>query len=239
MTRLITPEDLYAMALAGDPRISPDGKRIAFVRTTIDRESYEYRRSIWIVPADGGEPRQFTSGPKDSTPRWSPDGAWLAFVRAPAGEVQPKTEEERSRGAGAPQLWLIPSDGGEARQLTHLRYGAGEAVWSPDGETILFTAETGSPDDPEADDAALTGKRIPKVRTIERMWYRLDGHGYTYELRTHLFSVPATGGAPRQLTDGDWDDREPCWSPDGKRIAITVGARRGTMALAGVAGVGV
>ena len=223
MSRLLTPEDLYALTLAGDPRISPDGERIAFVKTSIERDAYEYRRSIWMVSSDGGEPRQFTSGPNDSAPRWSPDGNWLAFLRAPAGEVQPKNEEERDRGVGAPQLWIIPVDGGEARQLTHLRYGAGAAVWSPDGETILFSAETGTPDDAEADDAALKGKRVPKVRTIERMWYRLDGHGYTYELRSHLFTTSIDGCAPRQLTDGDWDDSSPAWSPDSKRIAFISG----------------
>ncbi|HEV2405940.1 MAG TPA: S9 family peptidase, partial [Ktedonobacterales bacterium] len=220
MPRSLTPEDLYKLTLAGDPRISPDGARIAYVRTTMDADSYEYRNSIWMVPSDGGEPRQFTSGPKDSSPRWSPDGAYLAFLRAPGGDTQPKTEEERARGVGKPQLWLIAADGGEARQLTHLRHGAGAAAWSPDGETILFSAETGEPDDHEVDDAALKGKRIPKVRTIERMWYRLDGHGYTYELRTHLFTITKDGGEPRQLTDGDWDDNSAVWSPDGARVAF-------------------
>ena len=220
MSRTLTPEDLYALTLAHDPRISPDGAHIAYVQTTIDRDSYEYRRSIWMISTDGGESRQFTSGPQDSAPRWSPDGNWLAFLRAPGGDVRPKNEEDRQRGVGAPQLWLIPVDGGEARQLTRLRYGAGDAVWSPDGETILFSAETGEPDDHEVDDAALKDKRIPKVRTIERMWHRLDGHGYTYELRTRLFTITKEGGEPKQLTDGDWDDNAPAWSPDGKRIAF-------------------
>ena len=80
-------------------------------------------------------PRRFTAGPNDTSPRWSPDGAALAFVRAPQGEVKPANTEERARGVGKPQIWLLPTDGGEARQLTFLRYGAGNPVWSPDGAT--------------------------------------------------------------------------------------------------------
>jgi dipeptidyl aminopeptidase/acylaminoacyl peptidase len=220
MTRALTAEDLYAITLAEDPRIAPDGTRIAFVRVEMDRERYEYRRSIWLVPAAGGEPRRFTAGPNDRAPRWSPDGTQLAFVRAPAGEVKPANAEERERGVGKPQIWLMPVDGGEARQMTFLRYGAGAPEWSPDSQTLLFAAETGTPDDSEAEDAALSAKPLPRVRTIERMWHRMDGRGFNYALRTHLFRMPAAGGEPEQLTSGDWDDGQAKWSPDGTRIAF-------------------
>ncbi len=221
MPRMLTPEDLYALKLAGDPRISPDGTRIAYVRIAMDRDSYEYRRTIWMVPTAGGEARQFTSGPNDTSPRWSPDGKTLAFLRAPAGDVKPANEQERDRGKGKPQIWVMPADGGEARQLTYLRHGAGAPMWSPDSTTLAFAAETGELDDAEANDAALHDKRVPKVRTIDRLWYRIDGHGYNYDLRAHLFIVRVDGGEPQQITDGDWDDAEPAWSPDGKRLAFT------------------
>src|SRR5215472_11975789 len=100
MPRLLAPEDLYALKLVEDPRIAPDGTRIAYVQMSIDRESYEYRRSIWVAPFEDGEPRQFTAGPNDSAPSWSPDGRMLAFLRAPGGEVKPADETERDKGKG-------------------------------------------------------------------------------------------------------------------------------------------
>src|SRR5438105_13794821 len=221
MTRQLKPEDLYSIRLVDDPQISPEGERIAYVVTAIDRETYDYKRSIWIVPAKDGTPRRYTAGDNDTHPRWSPDGTRLAFVRGPLGDVKPKNKEERDRGVGKPQLWVLPADGGEARQLTWLRDGAGDPTWSPESATIIFTAEIGQPDDPEAADAQLDEKRVPAVRTIDRLWHRLDGKGWIYERRSHLFRIPVSGGDPEQLTDGDWDDGSPAYSPDGRRVAFT------------------
>ena len=222
MTRPLTPEDFYAIRVVEEVDISPDGARIAYVAQGVDRESYEYRRSIWVVPAEGGEPRRLTSGPNDHAPRWSPDGRSLAFVRSPARPTPPRTIAERDKGVGQGQIWILPLDGGEATQLTSMRYGAGTPTWSPDGQTMLFTAKTGEPEEPEVADSAIgdDAKQLPRVRTISRLWHKLDGVGFIYEQRTQLFTIPATGGEPRQLTEGDYDAGDADWSPDGKMIAF-------------------
>ncbi len=223
--RRLTPNDLLAITVIEDPQLSPDGAQLAYVQVKIDRESYEYRRTIWLVATSGdGAPRRFTSGQNDTTPRWSPDGRSLAFLRAPASEVKPATIAERANGKGKPQVWVMPTDGGEARRLTTLRHGAGAPVWSPDGATLLLASQVGEPDDHEVDDAALASdgaKHWPRVRTIDRLWYKYDSVGYIYELRAHLFSVAVATGETRQLTEGDYDDGAPAWSPDGQRIAFT------------------
>src|SRR3954463_10333922 len=123
-------EDVYELTYVGQARISPDGSRVAYVVTSLDRESNEYRAAIWVAPVDGSEePRPFTSGERrDGLPRWSPDGSWLAFT-SNRGEKEEK-----------PQLYVIAAEGGEARRLTELQEAVEDAGWSPDSTRVAFTA---------------------------------------------------------------------------------------------------
>lgn len=227
MSRSMTIEDLYNVKLVSNPRISPDGQSVACVVKTIDQKTYEYHTAIWLVPAAGGEARRYTMGKASAgNPSWSPDGRWLAFVSDREGELPGKGEKEQKKlGKGKPQIWLLPTSGGEARQLTFMEHGASNPVWSPDGKSILFAAPVG-PSDEETED----GKPLPKVRVIDRLWYRLDGVGFIHERRQHLFLIDNVGSAihqepthrePIQLTDGDWDDSDASWSPDCSTIAFT------------------
>ena len=220
MSRGITAEDLYRWKWVSDPQISPDGKRIAYVVKSVDQDAGEYRHAIWVVPTDGqvGDARRFTFGPKnDHTPRWSPDGKWLAFVSDREGPAGKDAKEEKAQGRGKSQIWVVPTDGGEARQLTFLKQGASRPVWSPDSTQIVFSSKMGGDDEDEEEGK----KKMPKARHISTLRYKLDGTGWTYDRRTHLFLIAAEGGEPRQLTDGDWDDGDAAWSPDGQYLAFS------------------
>src|SRR5712691_1508382 len=135
--RNITEKDLWDFVWIGDPQVSPNGSRVAFVRVTVNEKKEGYNTSIWSVPTSGGEePHQLTKGDHDSTPRWSPDGKFLLFVRATEKDGKPEPS----------QLSILPMAGGDSFSFTDLPKGASNPVWSPDGKTIAFSSETNAED---------------------------------------------------------------------------------------------
>jgi dipeptidyl aminopeptidase/acylaminoacyl peptidase len=202
------PQDVYALTSVGDPRISPDGRRVAYVVSRIDQEANAYRTAIWVAPLDGSEePRQFTSGERsDHSPRWSSDGRWLAFVSNRDGE-----DEKKAHG----ELYVLPADGGEPRRLTDGKESVDSVAWSPDSSRIAFARRVRDEAYEEEDE-----RRRPP-RRFTRVFFKLDSVGWTGDRRKHVFVVGVDGGDERQLTDGDCENEAPAWSPDGSRIVFT------------------
>jgi len=202
------PEDVYALTSVSEPRLSPDGLRVAYVVSRIDREENGYRSAVWVAPLDGSEePRRFTSGDRsDASPRWSPDGHWLAFVSNRDGE------EKQSHG----ELYVLPADGGEPRRLTEGKEGVESISWSPDSRRIAFSRRVRD----EAYEVEDDDRRRPP-RRFTRLFYKLDSVGWTGDRRKHLFVVGLEGGDERPLTEGDSEDDEPAWSLDGGRIVFS------------------
>jgi len=135
--RNITEKDLWDFVWIGDPQMSPDASRAAFVRVTVNEKKEGYNTSIWSVPTSGSEePHQLTKGDHDSSPRWSPDGKYLVFLRTSEKDGKPE----------APQLSILSMAGGDSFSFTDLPKGASNPVWSPDGKTIAFMSETNAED---------------------------------------------------------------------------------------------
>ncbi|HKV08596.1 MAG TPA: S9 family peptidase, partial [Thermoanaerobaculia bacterium] len=224
--RLITETDLFDFKWIAGPQISPDGQHVVFVRVTVNEKKDGYDTALWIVGTDGKEPaRQFTSGPRDGSPRWSPDGSRLAFARAVEKDGKPQP----------PQIYVISLAGGEAVAVTDLPRGAGGPVWSPDGRTLAFTSGANEKDlakqarekDKDKDKAkAKEGEeeRESDVRVITQATYRFDGGGYDDPTRpNHIWTVavPAPGAKasePKQITQGEFDEGGMDWSPDGSLL---------------------
>ncbi len=213
MTEPIGPDLFRHLKSVGDPAVSPDGGRCAYVLSWIDEETSEPRARIYqaVLDFDGAElsPRPFTQGNNDGHPRYSPDGTTLAFLRAGSKD-----------GDSTRQVWLMPATGGEAAQLTKLLGGVREFAWSPDSTRLALVSDVEPTERPREPDQ-------PAAREVHRIRYRHDAIGWRGDSHFHLFIVDVATSEPCQLTSGDWDDMAPAWSPDGRRIAFISGRSHG------------
>ena len=207
----MVPEDLTRIQFVTDPQLSPDGRRAAFVVTTLSEERDEYLSNIWVVDVAGGAPRRFTAGPRrDLEPRWSPDGSRLAFLSE-------RTAKDKL------QLYVMPADGGEPTKLTALDNGVSAIAWAPDGARLAFVSAVGGYKEPEGEDEK---RKSRPARVITSVKYRFNGEGFIYDRRPHVFVVSLDGASPTQITDGDFIDADPTWSPDGESL-VFASARHG------------
>lgn len=221
--RAITEKDLFQFQWIGDPRISPDGSQVVFVRVVVG-EKQQYETSLWSVPTSGGELRKLTSGKKDSGPRWSPDGKYVAFQRSLEKDGKPEP----------PQIFILPMAGGEAWPLTHMPQGAAQAAWSPDGKTIAFQSGANAVDlaqeacDKEKDKTKCAKpEHEPDIHVETRAVFRINGEGYLdFSRPGHIWTIafpsdPQNIAKPMQLTSGNFDEDDLVWAPDGSKIYFT------------------
>jgi dipeptidyl aminopeptidase/acylaminoacyl peptidase len=195
-TRAMTFEDVMSLRVVSDPRISPDGKHVAFVVTQADMKTNFRNPDVWVVAADGGEPQQLTRSPKrDDQPRWSSDSRRLAFI---------------SDRDGKAQVYVLSISGGEARKVSDVQTAVQSFEWSPDGKRIAYIAA-----DP-----------VPEAREKEKKegfdQIVVDAH-YQYA-HINVIEVAEQAGPlskPVKITDGAFHAVEIAWSPQGDAIAFT------------------
>src|SRR2546426_5999594 len=201
----LSPEDLYEFRFLTDAQISPDGTRIAYAVKVANPKRDGYLSAIWLVSSDGAQaPAQLTAGvSQDSSPQWSPKGERLAFT-------SDRGEAHKGKKRPPRNIFVLDLAGGEARELTHFGDDCSDLAWSPDGRSLAFVVR----------DPKNSADEDDGVRVYERARYKSDEGGLLDDRRKHIWIVGADGSAPRRLTDGDWDDAQPGFSPDGREIAF-------------------
>lgn len=193
--RPFTINDLIGAIRVNEPELSPDGRRVLFVRTVTDVASGKRNADIWSVPADGSAaPAPFITGEKaENSPRFSPDGKRVLFISTRTGE---------------PQVFTADADGKNVKQLTNLSFGVQPPlVISPDSRKFAFVSDVYPQCKDEACNKQMHEKEEKdpvKMRVITGLPFRHWDEWRT-NVRHHVFVSDIDNGSPRDITPGDYD----------------------------------
>lgn len=244
--KIPTIEQSLSLKSAANPRISPDGRMVAYQVQEANWEENAFENEIWIAVVATGERYQLTNAKKSSGgSAWSPDSKRIAFI---------------SDRDGKRQIYLIAPTGGEATQLTSIETGVNSFSWSPDGRRIAFTAV--EPDSKAKKDRKekygdfeivqsdytmthiwmievpvdVKEKKIEPARLTEGTGFTAGGFSWSPDSTRIAFSAtkdPDLGSSDtndiyvlnisdrniRKIVNTKGPDSSPVWSPDGKQIA--------------------
>lgn len=204
---LFDPMDVFNLEWATDPRVSPDGKTIVYVRKSNDIMKDRERSNLWQISIDGNDHRPLYSGLNSiRSPRWSPNGSKLAYI---------------SNDTGSQQIHVRWMDDGETAVISQLQQSPSSLSWSPDGKWLAFTMNVKSESESIAEprDKPLGAKWAKEPITVTSTRYQWDGQGIMEPAYRHVFIVPSDGGSARQLTFGEFNHYGSlAWAPDSQKI---------------------
>ena len=185
-THPFSVHDMLAMDRISDPRVSPDGRQVAFVVRVTDLEANKGRTDLYLAAVDGTFIKRLTtSDASDTQPRFAPDGRTLYFV---------------STRSGSAQVWRLPLAGGEAEQVTRLPLDVDALEVAPNGATLLLSMAVFPGSSPAATKARLEAKEKAQATGMQfdqlfvRHW-----DAWSDGTRNHVFVYDLAGGTATDL----------------------------------------
>ncbi len=207
--RTIDFSDIRRLTSLSSPQISPDGKRIVFLRGHPDFVKDRSQSDLMLIDIKTKQVRQLTFDRRGlSSPRWSPDGSRIAFLMSTTVEGVSDPQEE---------VFVLPMNGGDPRPVTKAAQGIDGFAWSPSGSQFAFITQDANPYKKQVD-AHLDA-------------FEIGANDYLHTeaaIPSHLWVISSSGGTAKRLTSGSWSlgtvdpgaTSELTWSPDGKQIAF-------------------
>jgi Tol biopolymer transport system component/DNA-binding winged helix-turn-helix (wHTH) protein len=207
-----------------DMTFSPDGNQLVF---TWDGGGKDSVLHLYVKQVGSEAVRQLTSGPgTELSPSWSPDGREIAFIRWSA--------KGRS-------LHVIPALGGAERKINdHVFYFSARIAWTPDGQGLVIQGnhsadeprslyfvvrETGEMRKLTTPPDGIYGDRFPALSPDGQMIVFCRAASIS---QSELYSLPVSGGEPKQLTFDQATTKWPVWTPDGREIIFVSNRRDGS-----------
>ena len=200
------PIDVFSLEYVSNPKISPDGKKVLYVRNFKDIMTDKNHSNIWIIDFDGKNNTPLTTGNKnDFDPTWSNSGDKFTY---------------KSNSDDTVQLYLYVLGQKSNQKLTNLQNSVSSVDWSEDDKYLVFTSFVEKPSVslikmPEKPKGAKWNDPASEIDGIK---YRSDGRGYLNQGFSQVFILPTEGGTPRQITFLNNNASSPKWLAKNKII---------------------
>ena len=202
----LKPIDVFSLEYVSSPKISPDGKKVLYVRNFKDIMTDKNYSNIWIINYDGTNNSPITTGNQnDFDPTWSNSGDKFTY---------------KSNSDKTIQLYLYVLSQKSNQKLTNLQSSISSVNWSEDDNYLTFTSfveesSNGLVKMPEKPKGAKWNDPAVEIDNIK---YRSDGRGYLKQGFSQIFILPVEGGTPRQITYLNNDASSPKWLAKNKII---------------------